>query len=171
MLQKRFKMNLLNFRFSLLKNSKLQYIYIYNKEYFIVIMVGNKTKVSVQNNKELSFNYDILFPCKLFKSVSSFVRQFGLSNFSKIKFSGKGYKIKKDSNSSVVLLFNRSHTTKIWWRNLFLKKLKKYKLYINYTKKNREIINKVLSVRYCNIFTKKGLRKSRQVFLKKKGKK
>ena len=36
---------------------------------------------------------------------------------------------------------------------------------------NKGVINNILRIRSCNIFTKKGLRKSRQIILKKKGKK
>jgi hypothetical protein len=103
--------------------------------------------------------------------MEKFLKQFNLCNFSKIKFTGKGYKIKKNTKSSLVLLFNRAHTTVIWWRGLFLKKLKKYKMYLRYTNKNKNIINTIINVRPINIFTKKGLRGTRQILLKKKGKK
>jgi len=33
------------------------------------------------------------------------------------------------------------------------------------------ILNKIINLRPINVFTKKGLRKSRQIYLKKKGKK
>jgi hypothetical protein len=71
----------------------------------------------------------------------------------------------------MVLLFNRAHTTTIWWKNIILKKLKKYKIYIKYNNRFENFIKTILNVRYINIFTKKGLRKSRQIVMKKKGKK
>ncbi len=44
-------------------------------------------------------------------------------------------------------------------------------MYLRYTNKNKNIINTIINVRPINIFTKKGLRGTRQIFLKKKGKK
>ena len=103
--------------------------------------------------------------------MNKFIKQFYLCNFTKIKFSGKGYKIKKNSKQSLILLFNRSHTTILWWKNTFIKKIKKYKLYIKYNNTNKTIIQTLLCIRPINIFTKKGLRTSRQILFKKKGKK
>jgi hypothetical protein len=69
------------------------------------------------------------------------------------------------------MLFNKSHTTTLWWNNIFLKKLKKYKIYIKYNNKSSNIIQTILGIRPINIFTKKGLRVARQILKKKKGKK
>jgi hypothetical protein len=71
----------------------------------------------------------------------------------------------------MLLLFNRAHITQTWWKNIILRKLKKYKIYIKYTHKNNNFIKSIIDVRYINIFTKKGLRKSKQILFKKKGKK
>ena len=105
------------------------------------------------------------------KKLNWFLKQFYICAFNKIKFSGKGYKIKKNSKQSLILLFNRSHITIIWWKNIILKKLKKYKIYIKYNYKNLPMVQTILNTRPVNIFTKKGLRNSRQILKKKKGKK
>ncbi len=44
-------------------------------------------------------------------------------------------------------------------------------MYIKHNNVQKNIINNILNIRYINIFTKKGLRTSRQVVFKKKGKK
>ncbi len=44
-------------------------------------------------------------------------------------------------------------------------------MYLKYNHLQKNIVNTILNVRYINIFTKKGLRESRQIILKKKGKK
>lgn len=44
-------------------------------------------------------------------------------------------------------------------------------MYINCTGANKNIVNTIIGTRLINIFTKKGLRKTRQILLKKKGKK
>jgi hypothetical protein len=103
--------------------------------------------------------------------LKQFILQFIKYKYTKIKFSGKGYKIKKYKNNSIILMFNRSHITSLWWRGIFLKKLKKYKIYIKYNYLHTKIISDLINIRSINIFTKKGLRQSRQILLKKKGKK
>lgn len=44
-------------------------------------------------------------------------------------------------------------------------------MYIKYTPINKKIVDTMVGVRPVNIFTKKGLRISRQILYKKKGKK
>jgi len=157
--------SLWNFNVSIFKKNSINYIYIYNNVYFCIIKTS--TTLKIENN----FYIKILEKNEQLKKINGFIKQFYLCDFAKIKFTGKGYKIKKNSNKSIILLFNRAHITILWWSGFFLKKLRKYKLYIKYTNINKKIIKTILNVRYINIFTKKGLRQSRQVLMKKKGKK
>lgn len=161
-------LNLENFNVSIFKKKELTYLYVYNTNYYTLIKISKIFKINIKtknllellnpiNNKELSFK--------------GFLKQFRLCEFTKIKFTGKGYKIKKNTKHSLILLFNRAHITTIWWKNIFVYKLKKYKIYTRYTNMNKNFINTLISVRHINIFTKKGLRKSRQILFKKKGKK
>jgi hypothetical protein len=140
---------------------------MYNNNYFCLIKIPNSVKIKLITRQTIK----LYNGWADFFGLNPFLKQFSTCESTKIKFTGKGYKIKKNSKNSLVLLFNRSHTTTIWWKNIFLKKLKKYKMYIKYTKMNTKIIETITNIRPINIFTKKGLRKSRQVLLKKKGKK
>jgi hypothetical protein len=160
------KIFLENFKVSIFKKKKNIYIYIYNTTYFCLIKINSKIEFNIKSDKfmEIKLNNRI-------NDLSVFLEQFYLYKYAKIKFTGKGYKIKKNTRNSIILLFNRAHTTTLWWKNVFLKKLKKYKIYIRYNHINANIINTIINVRPSNIFTKKGLRKSRQILLKKKGKK
>jgi hypothetical protein len=157
--------NLQTFNISIIKKNKLVYIYVYNNYYFCIFTT--KDSINLINNTFLKFKNQNLQNAKL----NLFLKQFYICSFSKIKFSGKGYKIKKNCKQSLVLLFNRSHMTTIWWKNIILKKLKKYKLYIKCNYKNLLLTQTILNIRPVNIFTKKGLRSSRQILKKKKGKK
>lgn len=159
--------NLQNFHFSILKKAGTNYIVIYNSHYYSIVKIKIKIKILNSNFIELGSGLSHV----VIKSINEFLKQFYLCKFNKIKFTGKGYKIKKNTKQSIILLFNRSHTTTLWWSGVFLKKLKKYKMYIKYNKPDVMIINSILNVRPVNIFTKKGLRCARQVLLKKKGKK
>ena len=157
--------NIQNFNVSILRKKKLTYIYIYNNNFFCIFKIN--VLIGIINNSFLK----IAGSDTQVQKISFFIRQFHWCTFSKIKFSGKGYKIKKNSKQSLILLFNRSHITIIWWKNIIVKKLKKYKIYIKYDRININIVRTILNIRPVNIFTKKGLRNSRQILKKKKGKK
>lgn len=161
--------NLETFKVSILISKKFMHLYIYNKTYYCLIKINKNLKVDIKNNKTIQIKNEI--KNEVPKIINQFLKQFYFYEFTKIKFTGKGYKIKKNTNKSMVLLFNRAHTTTIWWKNIFLKKLKKYKIYIKHNRKQYGIINSIIGIRPINIFTKKGLRKSRQILFKKKGKK
>ena len=158
--------SLFNFKTSVLKKKDCKYIYIYNKDYYCLFKISGIVDIRLINGcaYQLSCSGVEL-------KTAAFLRQFFLCSFSKVKFTGKGYKIKKNSKKSVILLFNRAHITIFWWNNFILKKLKKYKMYIRHTNRNCQAIKALLGVRNINIFTKKGLRSSRQILYKKKGKK
>jgi len=144
------------YKISCIKNNNTEYYYYATvKNYFFLLKVHKNNKILNQTNTHFNF----------------FIKQFCLCLFTKIKFTGKGYKIKKNNKHNMMLLFNRAHITNVFFKNMFLKKLKKYKIYIQYTNGCTKIINTILNIRNINIFTKKGLRKSRQILLKKKGKK
>ena len=94
--------NLQNFNFSLLKKENLTYLIIYNKNFYSIIRIRKKVKILNTLYLEL-----IGIEATIIKSINEFLNQFYLCNFTKIKFTGKGYKIKKNSKQSIVLLFNR----------------------------------------------------------------
>ena len=160
--------NLQNFNTSVLKKKNSLYLYSYTNTYYCLIKISTDTKVKLLNSTTMEVQKNH----KIFDfSINKYLKQFYICNFTKVKFTGKGYKIKKNSNKSIILLFNRAHITILWWNNIFVKKLKKYKIYIKYTNKNNRVIEYLLKTRFINIFTKKGLRASRQILYKKKGKK
>ena len=160
------QVNTTNYKISLLKKKNITYLYMYNNYFMIILKIKypvkflDKKKISISSNNTNIRN-----------TVSSFIKQFIFWKFIKIKFFGKGFKIKKNSTSNMLLLFNRAHITNIFWKNLFIKKIKKYKMYVYYTNHNLNLINDILKIRYINMFTKKGLRRTRQIILKKKSKK
>ena len=101
-------LNLNNFDLSIFKKNTYVYIYIYNIYYCCCFKISKKIKIKNrfsieirnQNSKEVNL-------------INLFVKQFSLCQLSKIKFTGKGYKIKKNTKNSLILLFNRSHLTTI----------------------------------------------------------
>lgn len=173
MLDKILQIQTNNLNFSIFSLKKTIWLYLYNNKYSIIFKVNNQRKINVISsqtilivNKERILDY-----INLNRIIYNYIKQINSFNFVKIKFSGKGYKIKKNNKNNLILLFNRAHITHLWWKNVILKKLKKYKLYLRYTQNNTEIIKTITNIRNINIFTKKGLRKSKQILFKKKGKK
>lgn len=155
-----------NFNISVLTKHKIIYIYIYNNNYYCFLKFTKNFKLKLKNNIFLEVTHLIDLN---FNQLNKYLKQFYFYKFIKIRFTGKGYKIKKNTFKSMVLLFNRAHITLLWWNNLFIKRLKKYKIYVRYI--NTNVVKSVVNIRFINVFTKKGLRQSRQILLKKKGKK
>lgn len=168
-----------NLNFIFLKKENYKYIIIYNKLTSIYIKYKFDSNVNISYLKNLKC---ILIELNFFKidkinNLSLFLnKQVKSINFyfiKKIIFFGKGFKIKKNKKEVLNLFFNKSHLSFFIWNNLILKKLKKTKLIVcssNFIKFDL-ICNKIVNVRKLNIFTKKGLRLSRQLIFKKVGKK
>jgi len=163
-----YKINLNGFNLSFFKRGDVICLYIYNNNFFCFLKFSKFLKIKLRSNNALEI-YSYINDSR--QQIEVYLKQFHINEFSKIKFAGKGYKIKKNSNKSIILLFNRAHVTILWWNNIILNKLKKYKFYVNYNNIDQDLILNILKIRPINIFTKKGLRKSRQILLKKRGKK
>ena len=118
--------NVHNYNYSIFQKEKYTCIYIYNNYYSCFIKINRKIEVNVRSSNKIA-----LKSCDL-KSINTFLYQFLVCNFTKIKFVGKGYKIKKNCNNNIFLLFNKSHITNVWYKNIILKKYKKYKIYIRH---------------------------------------
>lgn len=148
-----------------------KYIYIYSKNTDICFILNiNKSNLLINNNTIILLkihNKSNLFNLEL----TNFL--FSLDNFFflKIKFTGKGFKWKKKQNN-LFLFFNRAHKCFFINKNSIFLKLSKNKLILlknNCTSlKNDSML--LSSIRGSNIFTKRGIRCSRQLIYKKRGK-
>ena len=114
MIKKNITINTQNFGLSIFKKKKNYYLYIYNDNFFCIFKTTKIIKI-------INTFFLKLEDTTTVNKMNKFIKQFYLCNFTKIKFSGKGYKIKKNSKQSLILLFNRSHTTILWWKNTFIK--------------------------------------------------
>lgn len=164
-----------NFNFKIVKNENnynVVYICIYNKNFIIIIKstVKKDRTFKIDNSNCLYFSIWSGLDKYLSNNTFIFLNQFFKYKYFKIKFTGKGYKIKKKKRI-FFFLFNRAHPTRIWWRYIFFKKFRKYKMYLKSTNFSNSLAYNLLNIRKINIFTKKGLRLTRQKRLKKKGKK
>lgn len=104
--------------------------------------------------------------------LQNYVYSFNLLFLKKVRFKGKGYKI--NSKPRVALLtFNRAHKMRyLSLDNRMIRRAKqKYILISKNINKSRQAGFTLKSARPINIFTRRGLRLSRQVIFKKVGKK
>lgn len=168
------------FYINILQNYNGIYIYIYSKDHYVILNITNSVETNIADcllvNKHTN---NILL--KVYKSdnklktLCSNFHYFFLSLeyifYKKLKFSGKGFKIKKKKNN-IILYFNTAHINLILIKNNITLKLSKNKYIIFSNNKQYNYIDSYLfkSVKLNNIFTKRGLRFSRQLILKKKGK-
>jgi ribosomal protein L6P/L9E len=108
---------------------------------------------------------------KLFNKISySFEDYF----YKKIKFKGKGFRLKiKKKHKAIKFLFGHSHLNILFLKNIKLKKCGKYKLTLKGSNFNKlkVLSKKICGVKPINVYTNRGIRVSRQIIYKRKGKK
>lgn len=149
-------------------------LYIYNANaYFFITILRAKIffKLSI-NIIKLFHVYKHYNTTKLQSLINKFFMTWNTVLYKKITFTGKGYKIVKWKNL-IFFFFNAAHVIFLINRNSVLKKIRKNKIlffFKDYNSFNFFFFLNVIKVRYVNLFTKRGLRFSRQLIRKKRGK-
>jgi transposase len=96
------------------------------------------------------------------------------SFFKKFKFKGKGFRLTSYKKKRVIeFIFGYSHIYLLFIRNVFYKRFNKYK-YILFSK-NEEILKRTIRevsyVKKLNFYTLRGLRDTKTIVIKRKGRK
>ena len=157
----------------LLKYNCCLQLYIYNTIFYINIKLYNTTiytnnTTNIIKLKNIYYTNQLnLFLIELNKFLFSLDHIF----YKKIKFTGKGFKVKK-KNNNIIYYFNTAHINLILLKNILVRRLNKSKyIFIKpNTYKLFKLTKCIKNIRCNNIFTKRGLRLSRQIIIKKKGK-
>lgn len=145
-----------NFNFSI--NSK--------NSFFFINKFNNIIKIYHKN----IFNNQILIN----STINNFLKLINIYEFVKIKFKGKGFKIGFYKNKNIMnFFFGASHINTFLIKNMLIKKISKYKFIIKSTNimKLNDLSNNIIKIRKINYYTLRGLRKSRQILIKRKGRK
>lgn len=158
-----------NINFLYLNN---MHIYIYNSNIFLLL---NFLNYSIYFNKFLNIikikNKKLNRKIHNKKFLNNFLFTWDNFFFSKIYFLGKGFKLKK-INKNIYFNFNYSHIKLLINQKTIIKKIQKTKLLI--FSKNLVDIKKlsldIKNIKNLNPYTKRGLRKSKQIVYKKKNK-
>lgn len=165
-------------QFKLYQTPKLHF-YLDYKNYFLgdAFSITQKIPTHIDLTTQ-SLNYEILSNrkknLKAIKSLQQFTFKLSSCYYKKLRFLGKGYKIKKSKKKkSFKLYFGRSHRQYLFSGGLRFKKLSKYRLYLltNNKKRLNRIMNLTLKAKPLNRYTKRGFRCTRQFILKRPGKK
>lgn len=167
---------LLKNSFILLKKKNKKIIYIYNKmHYFFLYLPINFAIFFNKYCNSLTLiitNYNVNIKV-IEKILNTLLFTWNSFLFKKIKFSGKGYKIKKSKKSKINFFFNRAHRCTLLLKKLNINKIRKTKFIIFFTKNKNILVwgEKICKIRNISPYTKKGIRSSRSSFLKKSSKK
>jgi ribosomal protein L6P/L9E len=150
-------------------------IILYNKRFSIILINYNNTiKIDIEsyclkfiknNNSLLNFS---------FNEANKYLKTFEIYFFIKIKFKGKGFKIKFNKKLKLIkFFFGRSHMTFYKLKKIKLKKVNKYKFVLKSFSLSRlkKDASNITYIKPVNVYTLRGIRVSRQHISKRKGKK
>jgi len=160
------------------KQNQCTYAYLYNYTNYMCLSLNNEKNLYKYDSETNSFNIMKLMPNKniIFNInyFNKFLKSLNIYFFFKLKFKGKGYRIRfYKKNKIVKFYFGKSHITFFFFKKLILKKINKYKFIIkslNYESLKNTAVN-VSNIKPINKYTLRGLRISRQKIFKRKGKK
>jgi hypothetical protein len=158
--KKELKINLYN------KNYKFSFFLDSKKSFFFINKFNNIIKIYHKN----VFNNQILINTTL----NNFIKLIDVYEFIKIKFKGKGFKIGFYKNKNIMnFFFGASHINTFLIKNMLIKKISKYKFILKSTNviELNNLSKQIVKIRKINYYTLRGLRKSRQILIKRKGRK
>ena len=158
------------------KNNLNIYLYNTTKKYKLFINCSkNELRLDRNTNSILIYNNKIDFlKKKKINNFFSFLKSWDIFFFSKIKFKGKGFRMRFfKKNKFVKFFFGKSHKTFILFKKLIMRRINKYKFILKSIKNNKIKINSnyAVNIRPLNLYTLRGIRTTRQIVFKRKGKK
>lgn len=161
-----------------LKNNKIIHIVIHNKNNILKFYIKKNSSILLFDKNSNSLVIEKNFINDTNNKFSRFLKRFLKSwdnyFFKKIKFKGKGFRMRfLKKNKLVKFFFGRSHKTFIIFKKIILKKISKYKFILKSInpKKLSDNSSLVTKIKPLNVYTLRGLRFSRQTIFKRKGKK
>lgn len=147
-------------------NYKFNFFINLKKSFFFINKFNNTIKI---NHKNIYNNQNLIN-----SNLNNFLKFINIYKFIKIKFKGKGFKIGFYKNKAVMnFFFGASHINIFLIKNTIIKKINKYKFIL---KSNNicQLVNlskNIINIRKINFYTLRGLRNSRQMLIKRKGRK
>lgn len=149
---------------------------IYNNNKKMIISLSEKKfKFDHETNSLLIIkNYLNYEDKKNINKFNNFLKSWDMYFFNKIKFKGKGFRIRFFKRIRLVkFFFGKSHKSYIFYKKTIVKRINKYKFIIKNINKSVLMRNKKMTtnIRPMNLYTLRGIRCTRQMIGKRKGKK
>lgn len=141
---------------------------------FVFVTKNNVTIKKWCNSITINKNKFNNSKIKIDNKIQKFLNSWNIYYFNKIKFKGKGFRIKFFKKIKLIkFYFGKSHKTFMLLKNIKKKRISKYKfiLYSINKKKSKDASIKIINIKYINHYTLRGLRISKQIIYKRKGKK
>lgn len=159
------------------KNNKLIFN-LYNKNYNFKFFINSQKSFVFLNkfNNIIKIKHKTVFNNQTLinSTFNNFIKLVDIYEFVKIKFKGKGFKIGFYKNKNIMnFFFGASHINTFLVKNTIIKKISKYKFILK-SINNVDLNNlskNIINIRKINYYTLRGLRKSRQILIKRKGRK
>ncbi|HRP26165.1 hypothetical protein [Thauera sp.] len=157
-------------------NEKTVHVFVYNNVIFLKLKINTKNLYLNKETNNIKLLFDECSNTSIYmnNTINKFLKNLYSYNFLKIKFKGKGYKIKILRKKKMIqFFFGVSHIKITFLKKIIIKKLSKYKFLLKSKSIHRlkKISNKIVNVRKINPYTLRGLRLSKMVIIKRKGKK
>lgn len=150
-------------------------INFYNNNKFFKIITEKKIFFDKWFNcLMLNNEYEIKKKTRIINLFIEFLKTWDKFYFNKIKFKGKGFRIKFFKKIKLIkFYFGKSHKTFFFLKKIKKKRINKYKFILTSLNKNIliNISRKIINIKKINLYTLRGLRNSRQIIYKRKGKK
>lgn len=160
------------------KNNKFINIFIYNNIYFFKLVIETKLFFI---NKETNNIKILTTTTHLQKDINNlstlfykFLKSINVYYYIKLKFKGKGYKINFYKEKKIVrFFFGKSHIQFFKINNVIPHRITKYKFLIQGVnmEKLRKASIMMMNVRKINFYTMRGVRLSKMILIKRKGRK
>lgn len=157
-----------------IKNKKFQQLYLYNNYYFFKIVINNSDIFINKNTNSIKIKNISIKKNIIKNELKTFLKSLDSYFFLKIKFKGKGYKINFYKKIKLIkFFFGSSHIQMLDVKKIYLKKLSKYKFILKNTnpKNLNEVAKKIVSIRKINPYTLRGIRLTKSLLIKRKGRK
>lgn len=150
---------------------------ISNNSHFVQFLADtNKNDFHLDDlTKSISINTERSYYCnESVKNINFILKNWFITFFFKIKFNGKGFRIQSFRNKKLMnFTFGHSHKMYMHLPKTFFKRINKYKYFLKTKNLNlkHHMTNLFKTIKPINKYTLRGLRITRSVIVKRKGRK
>lgn len=165
------------FKLCIIKSNNITKIIAFNEKKTIKTHINNiisSLQIDTENNI-LNMNHTNVADISKWSNIlNNLLFAFNHYFFKKIKFKGKGFRLKiKKQKKICKFLFGHSHTMLAYIKNIKIQKCTKYKFNLKSVNKInlQSLVSSIIVIKPNNVYTNRGIREGRQIIFRRKGKK